>query len=68
MFFTESVVGHWTRLLREMVTARSLSEFKEHQGDTLSPVVRFYIVLYGAGSWTWLSLWVPSSLRYSMIL
>lgn len=39
MFFTESVVGHWTRLLREMVRARSLSEFKEHQGDTLSPVV-----------------------------
>ncbi|KAK4816066.1 hypothetical protein QYF61_011074 [Mycteria americana] len=29
-FFTERVVGHWSRLPREAVTAPSLSEFKEH--------------------------------------
>jgi len=28
-FFTERVAGHWNRLLREVVTAPSLSEFKE---------------------------------------
>jgi len=29
-FFTERVVGHWNRLLREVIMAPSLSEFKEH--------------------------------------
>jgi len=32
-FFTERVVGHWNRFPREMVTAPSLSEFKEHLDD-----------------------------------
>jgi len=40
-FFTERVVGHWNRLLREVVTASSLSEFKEHQEDVLSHMVLF---------------------------
>ena len=39
MFFTERVVGHWNRLLREVVTAASLSEFKECLDDALSHMV-----------------------------
>ena len=38
-FFTERVVGHWDRLLREVVTAPNLSEIKEHLENTLSPMV-----------------------------
>ncbi|KAK4823440.1 hypothetical protein QYF61_002126, partial [Mycteria americana] len=35
-FFTERVVGHWNRLLREVVMTPRLSEFKEHLDDALS--------------------------------
>ncbi|KFU99604.1 hypothetical protein N340_07148, partial [Tauraco erythrolophus] len=38
-FSTERVVSHWNRLPREAVRASSLSEFKEHLGDTLSHMV-----------------------------
>ncbi|KAK4810720.1 hypothetical protein QYF61_007694 [Mycteria americana] len=38
-FFTERVVGHWNRLPREVVTAPSLSEFKEHLDDALNHMV-----------------------------
>jgi len=38
-FFTERVIGHWNRLLRELVTAPSLSEFKEHLDNALSHTV-----------------------------
>ena len=38
-FFTGRVVGHWNRLPREVVTAPSLSEFKEHLDDALSHMV-----------------------------
>ena len=38
-FFTERVVGHWNRLPREVVTAPSLSELKEHLDDALSRMV-----------------------------
>ncbi|KFW71719.1 hypothetical protein AS28_06597, partial [Pygoscelis adeliae] len=38
-FFTERVVGHWNRLPREVVTAPSLSEFKERLDDALSHMV-----------------------------
>ncbi|KAK4811098.1 hypothetical protein QYF61_016384, partial [Mycteria americana] len=38
-FFTERVVGHWKRLPREVVTAPSLSEFKEHLDDALKDEV-----------------------------
>ncbi|KAK4824372.1 LOW QUALITY PROTEIN: hypothetical protein QYF61_014032 [Mycteria americana] len=34
--FTERVVGHWNRFPREVITAPSLSEFKEHLDDALS--------------------------------
>ncbi|KAK4823970.1 hypothetical protein QYF61_008356 [Mycteria americana] len=34
--FTGRVVGHWNRFPREVVTAPSLSEFKEHLDDALS--------------------------------
>ena len=36
MFFTERVVGHWNTVPREVVTAPSLSEFKEYLDDALS--------------------------------
>ena len=38
-FFTERVVGPWNRLPREVVTAPSLSEFKERLDDALSHMV-----------------------------
>ncbi|KFW02971.1 hypothetical protein N327_00641, partial [Fulmarus glacialis] len=38
-FFTESVVGHWNRLPREVVTASSPPEFKEGLNDTLNHMV-----------------------------
>ena len=38
-FFTERVVSHWNRLPWEVVTAPSLSEFKEHLDDALSHMV-----------------------------
>ena len=38
-FFTERVVCHWNRLPREVVTAPSLSECKEHLDDALSHMV-----------------------------
>ena len=38
---TERVVGHWNRLPREMVTAPSLSKFKEHLDNALSHMVQF---------------------------
>jgi len=38
-FFTERVVGHWNRLTRDVVTAPSLSEFKEYLYDALSRMV-----------------------------
>ncbi|KFV43420.1 hypothetical protein N341_09583, partial [Tyto alba] len=38
-FFTKRVVDHWTRLPREVVTAPSLSEFKECPDDALSHMV-----------------------------
>ena len=37
--FTERVVSHWNRLPREVVTAPSLSEFKEHLEDAFSHMV-----------------------------
>jgi len=40
-FFTETVVGHWERLLREVVTAPSLSEFKQHLDNTLCHMIKF---------------------------
>jgi len=33
------VVGHWNRLPREVATAPSLLEFKEHLDDALRPMV-----------------------------
>jgi len=38
-FFTERVVCHWNRLAREVVTAPSLSEFKESLDHTLGHTV-----------------------------
>ena len=38
-FFTERVVAHWNRLPREVVTARSLSEFKKRLDCALSHMV-----------------------------
>jgi len=35
-FFMERVVCHWNRLLKEAVTAPSLSEFKGSTDDALS--------------------------------
>ncbi|KAK4818856.1 hypothetical protein QYF61_020075 [Mycteria americana] len=37
-FFTGGVVGYWNRLPREVVTAPSLPEFKEHLDDAFSLV------------------------------
>lgn len=34
-FFTEREAGHWNRLSREVVTASSLAELKEHLCDTV---------------------------------
>ncbi|KAJ7422035.1 hypothetical protein BTVI_15733 [Pitangus sulphuratus] len=33
--FAQRVVGHWNRLLRELVTAPSLAEFKKHLDNAL---------------------------------
>lgn len=41
-FFTERVVQHWNRLLRAVVTAPSLTEFKKCLDNTLGHVVRFW--------------------------
>ena len=38
-FFTEKEIGHWNRLPREVVTAPSLSEFKERLDDALSHMI-----------------------------
>ncbi|KAJ7411403.1 hypothetical protein BTVI_49502 [Pitangus sulphuratus] len=38
-FFTRRVVEHWNRLLREVITAPSLTEFKKHLDDTLRHMV-----------------------------
>ena len=38
-FFTETVVAHWNRFLREAVTAPSLSAFKKNLDCALSRVV-----------------------------
>ncbi|KFO62212.1 hypothetical protein N302_02595, partial [Corvus brachyrhynchos] len=38
-FFTQRVVGHWNRLPREVVTAPSLTEFKELLDNTLGHMV-----------------------------
>ena len=38
-FFTDRVVAHWNRLPREVVTAPSLSEFKNHFDCALRHVV-----------------------------
>ena len=37
--FTGRVVGQWNRLLREVVTAHSLSEFRERLDNTLGYMV-----------------------------
>jgi len=37
--FTERVVGHWNRVPREVVTASSLSEFKECLDGALNHMV-----------------------------
>jgi len=37
--FIERAIGHWNRLPREVVTAPTLSEFKEHLDNTLSHMV-----------------------------
>ncbi|KAK4832894.1 hypothetical protein QYF61_026444 [Mycteria americana] len=39
-FFTERVVAHQNRLPREVVSAPSLSEFKEHLDNTLSHMIK----------------------------
>jgi len=41
MIVSQRVVGHWNRVLREVITARSLSEFKECLEDSLSHIVEF---------------------------
>ncbi|KFO60899.1 hypothetical protein N302_13306, partial [Corvus brachyrhynchos] len=38
-FFTQRVVGHWNRLPREVVTAPSLTDFKEHLDNILEHMV-----------------------------
>jgi len=38
-FFIENVVGHWNRLLRKVVMAPRLSEFKKHLDGTFSHMV-----------------------------
>ncbi|KAK4822096.1 hypothetical protein QYF61_009796 [Mycteria americana] len=44
-FFTERVVSYWNKLSREVVTAPSLSEFKEYLDDALSPMCFGYYIL-----------------------
>lgn len=67
-FSTERVLGHWNRLPREVVMALSLSEFREYLDIALSHMVYFQVVLQGAGSWAWQSLWVPFNSKDSGIL
>lgn len=38
-FFTQRVSGHWNRLLREVVIAPSLIEFKKHLDNALRHMV-----------------------------
>jgi len=39
MFFTNRVVSHWNKLLREVIMAPSLPAFKERLSDALSHMV-----------------------------
>lgn len=51
-FFTETVVGHWNKLSREVVMAASLPEFKKYLDNTLRLCFDIWVVLCGDSTWT----------------
>lgn len=51
-FSTESMVGNWNRLPKEVATTANLPEYKEYLDNSLCHLFCFQIVLQGAESWT----------------
>ena len=48
-FFTQRVVTHWNRLLKEVVDAPSLEAFKARLDVALGSLVRWLVTLHIAG-------------------
>ena len=62
----QRMIRHWKRLGRAVVTAPSCQSSRSVWTRLPDLWPDFWVVLCGARSWTWWSLWVPSNRGYSM--